>query len=509
MFPFRFGIGLSPSYANPSFRELFDPEGFQAPFGPTTLERRNEYYMATKPTSYCCYWNGQSWPYSTSHVLKSLAAAHRVGSLSTTAEQYYQYLSIYATTQHDSYGRPFVAEAHYPEIDAWSAYESNHSEHYDHSRYNDDVITGLLGLVPRSDNMLQISPIVPQNWTYFAIENVAYHGHLVTYLYDSDGSRYNNGGGLSIFVDGQKIHNSSERSAMVSLPSNGTHNSETATPVNIAANPYGLGYFPNATATNTFEHDSIWKPIDGFVFYDFMPDNRWTNNQSWSPNDTYGITFARPRTFSSVTLAIYADRTDGGAVDCPRAVEIWGDHGVLANISDFGAICKPNDRNTIQLGRNVTSLSVSANMFIKRGYAVGLAEFEVWVPPNRGPLYYAVDAFLVNANVTFDARSHATANGAVIGNNSVHAKVVFSGVYAEKAGPVTLQVSYANKANRPVEMGVDINRFAAGNMTLAPRGPDYQAVTLDTELEAGNNFVTLTGGNHYIFFETMRVTARS
>ena len=55
LFPFRFGIGLTAKYANLSIQELFDPEGFQAPFGPTTLERRNEYYGATKPTTYCCY----------------------------------------------------------------------------------------------------------------------------------------------------------------------------------------------------------------------------------------------------------------------------------------------------------------------------------------------------------------------------------------------------------------------------------------------------------------------
>src|SRR5271170_1233133 len=36
--PFGFGIGLSPKYGIPSISQLFDPQGFYAPYGPTTLE---------------------------------------------------------------------------------------------------------------------------------------------------------------------------------------------------------------------------------------------------------------------------------------------------------------------------------------------------------------------------------------------------------------------------------------------------------------------------------------
>lgn len=37
---------------------------------------------------------------------------------------------MYATTQHKN-GVPYVAESHYPSMDAWSADSTNHSEHYD------------------------------------------------------------------------------------------------------------------------------------------------------------------------------------------------------------------------------------------------------------------------------------------------------------------------------------------------------------------------------------------
>ncbi len=128
LFPFRFGVGLNEQFANASVQQLFDPLGFFATYGPTTLEIRNPYYAATKPGGACCYWNGQSWPYSTSHVLKSLAAIYRSTDCTTT-EQYVEYLGRYATTQHKD-GVPYIAESHYPSLDEWSADSSNHSEHY-------------------------------------------------------------------------------------------------------------------------------------------------------------------------------------------------------------------------------------------------------------------------------------------------------------------------------------------------------------------------------------------
>ena len=510
LFPFRFGIGLQNQYSDPSFQEVFDAQGFGTKFGPTTLETRNYYYDAIKPATYCCYWNGQSWPFSTAHVLKSLAAVYRTGNSSLTADDYYQALSTYATTQHDYYGRPFVAEAHYPEVNAWSAYTTNHSEHYDHSTNNDDVITGLLGLIPRSDNMLQISPIIPQNWTYFALENVAYHGHLLTILYDLDGTRYNQSKGLTVYVDGQDYYNSPNSTAFFALPNATVTPSTTPIPVNIAVNPKGNEYFPNASATTTYDLDSPFKANDGFIFYDYIPDNRWTNNQSYFFNDTYELFFARPQSFSSVTLAIYSDRARGGMVDCPASLEIYGDTGVYASLPNFTTICLPNDRNTIFFNQNVTSTFLAVNMYIQRSFAVGLAELEIWVPPSRGPTYYAVDHFLSNTIIEFDKSTKtATDTGAVVGNNTDSGSITFSGVYSEAGGPVTLDVSYSNRATEASMMQILVNRVptAGGNLTLASTGNTYQTISVDGELLAGNNFVTISGGNGYVYYDTLTVNS--
>lgn len=520
LYPFRFGIGLEKKYADPSYKELFDPQGFLTTYGPTTLEVRNQYYDATKPTGYCCYWNGQSWPFSTAHVLKSLAAMYRSKKSSITASQYYQYMRIYAATQHKN-GEPYVAESHYPSMDAWSADSFNHSEGYDHSTNNDDVITGLIGLVPRADNVIEISPIIPASWNYFALENVAYHGHLLTILYDADGNRYHAGSGLSIFVDGVKIFNGKHTQAKVQLPksvsqlgkSNGPpghmplppRSKSAVIPVNIAANPLGLGAYPLANATYTFPLDDPYKAIDGFLFYNTIPDNRWTNYQSPHPNDTLQITFPRPRNFSSVTLAVYSDVARNGAVDCPQAIEIYGSSGLITKTSPFN--CLPNDLNTIDFGRTVESDFVAVNFFNKPGYAVGVCELQIWMPPDRGVEYYAVDAILVSSQVAFNQTSQATSNGAVVTNFGTEAAIRFSGIYSDAGGSFNLNLSYANPSSTPASIGYSVNQIAVGNTTLHPTGGLFSSVSTQASLLPGNNFITvsLIGGDPGIMIDVLRV----
>jgi hypothetical protein len=499
LYPFRFGVGLDPKYSDPSVKQLFDPQGFLTEFGPPTLEVRNQYYAATKPSDYCCYWNGQSWPFSTTHILKSIAAISRSTKSSITANQYVQYLSIHAKTQHKN-GFPYIAESHYPSTDSWSADSSNHSEHYDHSTNNDDVITALLGIVPRSDNILEISPIIPSNWTYFAIENLAYQRHLVTVLYDFDGTRYKQGSGLSVFIDGSRIYQGSGTSAQVQLPS--APDTNVLIPINIASNPNGLGFYPTASATFTYEADNPYKAIDGYLFYDDIPDNRWTNYQSPSPNDTVTIAFARPRSISSVTLAMYSDIARGGAVDVPAAIEIYGSTGMLANLTDIEFL--PNDRNTFSF-EEVETEFVAVNFGRKANVWVGVCELEVWTPPLSGPTYYAVDALLTGASVVDDGASTATKNGAVVGNLTNGSVVAFSGIDS-KGGTAKVELSYANAGGSEVEAQIKVNQVSQGSIALAPSGGKYAVASMEVKLAAGKNFVGLVGGSPDVRYEKFNLS---
>ncbi|KAI2617505.1 Six-hairpin glycosidase-like protein [Hypomontagnella submonticulosa] len=499
LFPYRFGIGLERKYAQPAVDSMFDPQGFLAPYGPTTLEIRDPWFFATRPDDYCCYWNGMSWPYSTGHTLKSLAAIYRSGTTNVTADQYVQYLRTYARTQMKN-GQPYVAESHYPFTDGWSADGWNHSEHYDHSTNNDDVITGLFGIQPQQDDRLVISPIVPDNWTYYALENLPYHGHNVTVLYDEKGSKYRQGKGLIAFVDGKNVEvhrvlGSPKQSYWISVPSPPRKVPADAW-VNIAANPTGPGQYPMADATYTNAGDYQFKAIDGVLYYDTIPDNRWTNYRSPNLNDTLTITFARPRKMSSVTLAIFSDVARGGGIDVPSRIEVYGSNGVLAIVDDHTTLLR-NDRNTISFGREVETQFLAVNMYRQQNLWVGICELEVWVPPEIGPTYHAADAYLTGGktSVIYDNSSIAEANGPVAVSLGSDSNVAFSGIMS-KGGKTGLWLNYANAGNKTVDLSVEVNQVPRDTVRLGPTGRNFRSTKkIYVPLAAGKNYVSLRGGS--------------
>jgi glycosyl hydrolase family 65 len=77
---------------------------------------------------------------------------------------------------------------------------------YNHSTFNDLIITGLVGLRPRMDHRLEINPLVPEgSLEYFCLDRVRYHDRDLTILYDRTGSRYGKGRGLRVYAGGREI----------------------------------------------------------------------------------------------------------------------------------------------------------------------------------------------------------------------------------------------------------------------------------------------------------------
>jgi hypothetical protein len=73
-----------------------------------------------------------------------------------------------------------------------------------------------MGLRPRADNKLEVNPLVPDgNWDYFCLDNVLYHGKMITMLYDKTGKKYGRGKGLQLFVDGRKVANSTSLQRLI------------------------------------------------------------------------------------------------------------------------------------------------------------------------------------------------------------------------------------------------------------------------------------------------------
>lgn len=78
---------------------------------------------------------------------------------------------------------------------------------YNHSTFIDIIINGLIGLRTSLVNLLQlvVSPLADTNaFTWFALDNVLYHGRNISVLYDPTGTRWNAAcDGFCVFVDGK------------------------------------------------------------------------------------------------------------------------------------------------------------------------------------------------------------------------------------------------------------------------------------------------------------------
>jgi len=199
-----------------AWKQLFDPKGFAGKYGPTTAERRSPRFRFESSDQ--CTWNGPSWPYADTQTLTALANLLN-GPLQPyiAPADYYQLFSNYVLAQHLKLpsGRTidWIDEDLDADTDEWIAKDMlkaknkqvGRGNYYNHSGFSDPLITGLLGLRPSDDNTVHLHPLLPQGqWTYFALDALPYHGHTLTILYDTTGKHYNQGRGLTLFIDGKK-----------------------------------------------------------------------------------------------------------------------------------------------------------------------------------------------------------------------------------------------------------------------------------------------------------------
>lgn len=117
-FPYRMDVGTNETYIR-GLEAGLNEEHFISEFGPTTLSQSNPYFTALKNSTNCCVWNGQSWPFSTSVYLNTLASIAR-DALSDiiTPELFQQELVKYARINYKD-GVPYTGESHYPTFDMW------------------------------------------------------------------------------------------------------------------------------------------------------------------------------------------------------------------------------------------------------------------------------------------------------------------------------------------------------------------------------------------------------
>ncbi len=385
----------------------------------------------------CCRWDGPSWPYATSMELTGLAnLLHDYPAQSyITAADYRRLLGQFATLQHKD-GKPYVAESADGDTGNWIYDGFNFSENYNHSSFNDLVFTGLLGIRPQADDTLVLDPLVDPSWNYFALEDLPYHGHLMTILWDRDGSHYGHGSGLQVFEDGTRIASSPTLTKQTIQVGAARIAPPAQTLMNVAANPLtfdqtwnrrtvtqpypqAFASFTNPVSNGPHCHsgqtcqpttfDAPMQATDGWIRYDSIPEDRWTNAGSPNPTDYLGVDFGAPRQVDEVKLYTY---DDGDTVRVPRSMEVqyldgstWRE---VPSATEVPATPVANDANEVSF-HTITTSQLRVVFTPQPQKFVGVTELESWWP--QGP---AVRIINKNSGLELGVAGAGTAAGAAV-----------------------------------------------------------------------------------------------
>jgi hypothetical protein len=222
--PWYFNLPDDNSNYSNAWNKVMDTTGFYAPYGLTVCERSHAFFEIDY-TGHECQWNGPSWPYATTQTLKGLSNLlnNYTNTGNVSKEDYYELLLQYSKSHSivDEQGRkqkwidenlnPFtgdwISRTRLKTWDngTWSQAKGGveRGKDYNHSGFCDLVISDLLGLKPRKDNVVEINPLIPDNWDWFCLDRVFYQKKEITVIWDKTGKKYKKGKGLMIFIDGE------------------------------------------------------------------------------------------------------------------------------------------------------------------------------------------------------------------------------------------------------------------------------------------------------------------
>lgn len=196
-------FGLPGKGYEQAWRNIKDTSCFAAPFGLTTADRSHPEFR----THGCCKceWDGPVWPFATAQTLTAMANLLNEQEQQVVGrEDYFMLLQQYVESQYYR-GRPYIGEYLDERTGYWLKGDQERSRYYNHSTFNDLLITGLVGLRPRADNMVELNPLIPAGkWDWFCLDNILYHGKILTIIWDKNGEKFGKGPGLSIWVNGVK-----------------------------------------------------------------------------------------------------------------------------------------------------------------------------------------------------------------------------------------------------------------------------------------------------------------
>ncbi len=229
-------IGYTPWYFNlpdkergyeVAWAQISDSAGFKAPFGPTTAEQRDPRFELSY-SGHECKWNGPGWPFATTVTLTAMAnVLNNYPQEVISKSDYFDLLQTYSRSHRrindqgeelpwideniNPYTGEWLARAQleiYDPETGWSDQKGGkeRGKDYNHSSFCDLIISGLVGLHPRDDEKIEVNPLIPEDeWDWFCLDNILYHGKIITIVWDRSGKKYNTGKGFRVYSNGKLI----------------------------------------------------------------------------------------------------------------------------------------------------------------------------------------------------------------------------------------------------------------------------------------------------------------
>ena len=199
-----------------AFEHLMDRSCFYTDYGITTAEINNKRFLYE--VDHECLWNGYIWPFATSQTLTALRnVIMNYGCEQKYKNYFYELVKQYAKNHRRITEKgeiiPWIDEVRHPKKDEWSSREIlknlgwkkemggyERGKDYNHSTFCDIIISGIVGVKYESDKF-EASPVIPEDWEYFKLENIYFRGNVYSVIYDKTGNKYNKGKGLQIICN--------------------------------------------------------------------------------------------------------------------------------------------------------------------------------------------------------------------------------------------------------------------------------------------------------------------
>jgi hypothetical protein len=380
LIPWYFNLPDDDPKYDAAWKHIVDTAELLGQYGFRTNEPSYQYYFR----QFVIYmgqrgsqWNGPSWPYQTSQVLTGMAnLLNNYKQDVVMRSDYVKSLRLFAQQHYLPDGKLDLVENYDPNLGGPIVYYY-WSNHYNHSSFNNLVITGLCGIRPSESDTLVLHPLVDNSIQYFCLDRVLYHGHTITVVYDKDGNKYKLGKGLIVFVDGKKtslLHDNGKQKVVIGAP---VVRPSSRGPVDYALNIERKGYPVPSASVNAEPDTSLYQAIDGRIWYFTEITNRWTTAGSTSTYDWYALDFGQSQDISSVKIYLVTDSASFGVPDTVSIEYKSNDRWMPVHLKKQNAVkLLGNTSNTIAFDK-VNASAIRIN-FKHTGKQVAVSEIECY-----------------------------------------------------------------------------------------------------------------------------------